>query len=198
MTGSSGHLNPWDRQPGESNPAWEAFKAYRDIGLSRSTAKVQQSIGKSKRLIDGWSSQHAWVLRARAWDAEQDRLWQTELRDARRELAKRNVNVARALLTVGGKGLAEIAAAPGALRPNEVARLVEASARIQQLLPADEVGRSALDDDIDLDELTDEEIVHHLLALKRELEADLAEYVGLVDGDTGDDPMTTTPYEGDD
>ena len=50
-------MDPWERQPHESAKAYEAFCSYRDMGSSRSTAKVQQEIGKSKRLIDRWSSQ---------------------------------------------------------------------------------------------------------------------------------------------
>jgi len=38
----------WDRQPGESPPAFAAFALYRDMGVSRSSARVGQEFGKSR------------------------------------------------------------------------------------------------------------------------------------------------------
>lgn len=64
---------PWERQPGESAPAFEAFACYRDMGSTRSTANVGQEFGKSKRLMDRWCARWAWVARAEAWDADLDR-----------------------------------------------------------------------------------------------------------------------------
>lgn len=63
---------PWERQPKESAPAWEAFVLYRDMGYRRSTAKVAQALGKTKKLIDGWCSRWNWVARADAYLAHLD------------------------------------------------------------------------------------------------------------------------------
>lgn len=57
--------NEWDRRADESFVAYEAFKEYLRL---RSCAKVGQKLGKSKTLIDRWSSQNDWVARARAYD----------------------------------------------------------------------------------------------------------------------------------
>ena len=62
-------MEPWERQPHESAKAYEAFCSYRDMGSSRSTAKVGQELGKTKALMDRWSSRWEWVWRCRQYDA---------------------------------------------------------------------------------------------------------------------------------
>lgn len=62
--------NPWDRRPKESRPAYEAFREYLLQGADRSTANVARGLGKSKTLIDRWSSTWSWVARTDAFDAE--------------------------------------------------------------------------------------------------------------------------------
>jgi hypothetical protein len=58
----------WTRRDDESDPAWRAFKLYLDAGSQRSIRKVADREKKSHQLIAGWSSQHEWVERCRAFD----------------------------------------------------------------------------------------------------------------------------------
>ncbi len=88
------HVMPWERQQDESTPAWQAFEMYRNMGAERSTGKVQRTVGKSKRLIDGWSSKHDWVRRVAAWDREQDRIARKAQLDGIREMNKRHAKIA--------------------------------------------------------------------------------------------------------
>lgn len=60
---------PWTRREDETTPAYEAFRAYLNMGGSRSTANVARELGKTKTVMDRWSSMHAWVERARAYDS---------------------------------------------------------------------------------------------------------------------------------
>ena len=46
----------WERQDGETAQAFQAFAEYRDMGAERSLAKVAQKLGKSKPLMERWSS----------------------------------------------------------------------------------------------------------------------------------------------
>jgi hypothetical protein len=62
--------NAWDRLPEETDPAFRAFRCYLLLGGERSTARVARELGKSKTLMDRWSSKHRWVARAQAFDAE--------------------------------------------------------------------------------------------------------------------------------
>lgn len=57
---------PWERRDTESNPAYEAFRAYMRI---RSCTKVATELGKSVTLVTRWSSEHAWVSRITAYDS---------------------------------------------------------------------------------------------------------------------------------
>lgn len=79
----------WERQPDETSVAWEAFLLYRNLGAKRSNARVAQQLGKSKQLIDRWSSRHKWVRRVEAYEQDQEREYQAELAEARREMARR-------------------------------------------------------------------------------------------------------------
>ena len=64
----------WERQEGESARAYEAFSLYRDMGASRSLAKVGQMLGKSRALMERWSVQHGWVDRVEALEARDEML----------------------------------------------------------------------------------------------------------------------------
>lgn len=73
--------NLYDRQPGESEKKFTAFRTYLDLGPQRSLAKVGRELGKSKALMERWSSQWSWVSRVEAYtdhmlrqaDLEQER-----------------------------------------------------------------------------------------------------------------------------
>ena len=65
---------PWLRHPDETAKAYAAFRYYRDLGAPRTAAKVREKFGLSLRLAERWSSVHAWVVRALAWDDHQDRI----------------------------------------------------------------------------------------------------------------------------
>lgn len=70
------YVDPWERQPRESEEAYEAFATYRDQGDDRSIRAVAARLGKSGSLISGWSSTHGWVGRIRAYNVHLDRIRQ--------------------------------------------------------------------------------------------------------------------------
>jgi hypothetical protein len=61
---------PWDRQPRESSPAFQAFQTYLDLGPSRSLAAVGQKLGKSRSLLSRWSAHWHWQDRLAAYESE--------------------------------------------------------------------------------------------------------------------------------
>lgn len=98
----------WDRLPGESAKAFEAFTAYcRQAARARSIEAAYQStvaaseqgkrVRSAPRRWYTWSSDHSWVLRAAAYDeylAEEDRLlWE----ERRKRLKERDWDQAEAL-----------------------------------------------------------------------------------------------------
>lgn len=58
----------WERQPGESLRAYEAARAYFELGPSRSLAAVAQKCKKSVSLLARWSSRWRWSERAAGYD----------------------------------------------------------------------------------------------------------------------------------
>lgn len=70
--------SPWERLKGEGETAYEAFVAYRDLGVERSLDATalglsgrQPGANRAPRRpgrISQWSTQFRWVERCRAWD----------------------------------------------------------------------------------------------------------------------------------
>lgn len=120
----------WDRLDGEPMQAWNAFKDYRDTGLTRSSWKTAVSIGKSRGTIAGYSSTWNWVSRAAAYDAEQDRLDQLLLQDERRKAAVRHVRQAQALNSKWLQRLQTLD--PNELTPSEVLRYAEIATKMER------------------------------------------------------------------
>jgi hypothetical protein len=89
---------PWDRQPGESNPAWEAFRIYRDMGATRSITKVAEQVHKNRQLMGRWSRTHTWPLRTIAFDKFNDREWQLTMREEADKANKRNAAIAAKII----------------------------------------------------------------------------------------------------
>ena len=91
-------LDPWEQQNGEGAKAFEAFCIYRDLGPSRSLAKVAKRLGKSNTLIERWSAAYDWVNRCNAWDLEQDRVARQQQLDEIKKMRKRHAAVAQKAL----------------------------------------------------------------------------------------------------
>lgn len=85
---------PWERQPGETPKAFEAFQLYRDMGASRSTSAVGRQLHKHRDLICRWSRRYGWVKRVASWDDEQDRLRRKKLEGELEEMAERHAKIA--------------------------------------------------------------------------------------------------------
>jgi hypothetical protein len=66
--------NPWERQPGESAPAYEARWAYFQQGPNRSLVAVGRKLSKCVPLMKRWSIRWAWVETARSYDDDRARL----------------------------------------------------------------------------------------------------------------------------
>lgn len=126
----SGLMDPTKPLSGESAKAFEAFCAYRDMGPSRSVAKVGQAVGKSTTLMARWSGQWAWVARVAAWDADTA----VKVADAQQEeiveMASRHARIAAALL---GKVVARLVKLdPATLTPAELTRMFDVAMKAER------------------------------------------------------------------
>lgn len=86
--------NSWERQPGETPKAFEAFELYCKLGEERSLVKVGRKLGKSTTLIERWSSQWKWVNRARDYDNEMKRRELQAQKKAYQDMQKRQIGMA--------------------------------------------------------------------------------------------------------
>lgn len=110
---------PWVRAAGESDVAYAAFLAYRDLGSARSTAKVGRALGKSADLMQRWSARWAWVARALAWDVNQQQIVDRARTEVRRQAVDQHGATARGLLVI----VSRLLAPPEGATPNWVPSL---------------------------------------------------------------------------
>ena len=126
---------PWERQLNESPQAFEAFATYRDMGAARSTAKVSRELCKSVSLMNRWSSEHDWVKRVAAWDAEKDRkARETQLQDIV-DMRKRHASIAKKMMDTADSALNNINV--NDVSTNEIARLVEIASKLERISRGD-------------------------------------------------------------
>ena len=96
-------LRPWDRQPQESELAYQAFLAYRDSGVPRNLAATARALGKREAQLHRWKRRHRWEDRLLAWDAAQgkaaEETAQREWERRRRRWSQAGDHVLQALLS---------------------------------------------------------------------------------------------------
>lgn len=126
---------PWERQLNESTPAFEAFAVYRDMGASRSLAKVSRHVCKSKALMERWSVEHDWVKRVAAWDAEKDRVARQKQLDDIVSMRERHAAIAKKMMDTADSALSNIN--PQDVSTNEIARLVEIASKLERISRGD-------------------------------------------------------------
>lgn len=88
---------PWERQPGESEQAFEAFKIYRDLGVRRSNAEVCKQLSKSRQLISRWKSKYEWDDRVRAYDNDLEKQQHAEAVKNLKDMTGRHIKIAMSL-----------------------------------------------------------------------------------------------------
>ena len=84
----------WERQPGESTQAFEAFRTYRDLGLKRSNKAVSDTLSKSRQLISRWKSTWNWDERVRAYDTALEREAHKEAVKNLKDMTSRHIKIA--------------------------------------------------------------------------------------------------------
>ena len=120
----------WERQPGESARAFEAFQHYRDAGADRSNAKTGQALGKSKTLIDSWSSRWEWVRRVEMFDAFEDEALRKANLAERRRMMRRISGQAMLMQKIALNAFKKLGDNPN-LSPSEATHLVDVGARLE-------------------------------------------------------------------
>lgn len=123
-------IEPWTRQANESAQAFAAFAVYRDQGADRSTRAVAARVAKSEQLMRRWSSAHAWVARAAAWDREQDRLARVQ---AERERVAMNRRHAQGAVALQGKAIERLREIPSAdISARDLVHMFDVAAKVER------------------------------------------------------------------
>lgn len=125
----------WDRQPGESAKAFEAFTVYRDLGPSRSIVKTGRKLGKNRVTLEQWSSKFSWVERSAAWDGEQDRVARQAQLDEIKKMRKRHAQVAKKALEKISQALDMMD--PEGMSDSGMARLMDTASKLERISRGD-------------------------------------------------------------
>lgn len=127
----TGELRPWDKQPGETPKAYEAFATYLNLGTDRSVVKVGRELGKTRSIIDRWSAQNDWVSRAEQWDAEQRRQeFAAQLQEAQ-DMGRRHAQIATQLQHTALQALRHVD--PSKLAPGTILNYLMEATRLERL-----------------------------------------------------------------
>lgn len=132
----------WERQPGESAKAYEAFASYRDLGSERSITKVVQELNKSRALIGRWSKDWDWVERARAWDNELARQAKAAAVKRVQDMTGRHINIAMQLQKKALEALAALDLEE--MSPKDIKEFIKAATELER---ANRLAEAELDRD---------------------------------------------------
>ena len=87
-------VHHYERQPGETDKAWEAFHEYRDMvtwnNNKRSIRKLSDKMEKSRVNLERWSTANQWQMRCREWDRHLDNLARSEYEREIAQMQKRH------------------------------------------------------------------------------------------------------------
>lgn len=136
----------WERQPGESVQAFEAFKIYRDLGLKRSNQEVCKQLSKSRQLISRWKAAWNWDERVRAYDNALEREAHKEAVKNLKDMTSRHIRISVQLQNKALEALQKMKVedmSPRDIREyiklaTELERLNRTSAAMEKELEADE------------------------------------------------------------
>lgn len=111
-------IEPWERQPEETEKAYEAFLVYKNLGPGRTFTAVSRRLQKSGTLIQRWKNRYNWEQRAAAFDRENERKEQLSIQKARAQMIKNHIGIARSLQ---GKAIKALEAMdPDELKPGDI------------------------------------------------------------------------------
>ena len=89
-------MNEWERQPAESDTAYNAFQTYLKM-TGRTFSKVAEQLQKSTTLIRRWAKKYSWRDRADAYDNEINRKAMAEASEEYAAMIVRQLQIGRLL-----------------------------------------------------------------------------------------------------
>ncbi len=132
---------PWEQQPGESGPAFEAFSTYRDLGPGRTVSAVAEKLRKSDSLLRRWKGKWGWQQRAAAYDASIAEEARRKAIKDRRDMENRHIGLAMQLQKKALEALNLME--PGEMSPRDIKEFVKLATELERLNRSFEEQRTA-------------------------------------------------------
>lgn len=99
--------DPWARQPRETDKAWEAFMAFRDMPLaSRSISGAAAIVGRKSTQLRVWSEANMWRSRASAYDGHKDQIQRESDERLIKAMREKHIKIGQ---TITGLAMSELA-----------------------------------------------------------------------------------------
>ena len=161
---------PWDRQPKESATDYHSFVVYRNMGAKRSYSATARTIGVTPGNMGKRAHKFDWRSRAEAWDYYMDRIFQAELVERQRLLARTQFEMAeKALVALNApvealltKMETDPEATMAEFGAKDIARLLKMSQDSIRLMPATfSAQRLALGQPTDITERTENRNINY-------------------------------------
>lgn len=86
---------PWDRQPGESQRRYDAFRVYLELGRGRTLAKAAHQLGKNADYVRHLAATGQWQTRIRAWNEHLDAVYQARFIERAQQAAEEDASLLR-------------------------------------------------------------------------------------------------------
>lgn len=124
-------MEVWEQLDNEDPRRFEAFLVYREMGLSRSLKKVANVIGRSRSWTERSASANEWLLRARAYDREVDRIRLAANAEAQVEMILRHARLGQEVVALAHDALKRLDV--DSLKASDVVRLLELGVKTERL-----------------------------------------------------------------
>lgn len=155
---------PWERQPDESEEAWLAFRAYRDMPPEQRL--IRRTAVKSVAVLTRWYRDHDWIGRCKAFDAHVDSV-SVEERKRILEMASRDLAYDHALMLADARELvtrelgklvsvSRDSEMHGLLKPSEVIKLFETTVKLDRLVRGESTEN--IREEVDISKLSLDEV----------------------------------------
>jgi replicative superfamily II helicase len=136
-------IEPWDRQPYDTDESWPVFQAFRESYPRRSFVDTFDGMPISPVKVARWMKAHFWKERADCWDMHLDGLRQETqrklLEQATKEITAEHMEITALGRKVARKELEKLlvqveAGAYNAIKPAELIRLMDNIVKLDRLI----------------------------------------------------------------
>lgn len=162
------NLRPWERQDGETEKAFSAFKAYLEME-DRNVTSLAKRLSKTRQLLVGWKQKYNWQERCIAWDKSlQEIEYKTAVKE-RKKMAKRHIAIAMSMQAKAVEALKKIDVSK--LNAGEIIRLFDTAVKIERLSRGEATFINSNKND-NYDEKTKVEIIDNIPKIEVKTNAD--------------------------